>query len=64
MFVIVTVFVTDSASLRVLNVTGNAIGDDGMSLISSKLWNNNILTELWVENCEFSVKGTIEVCKV
>ncbi|XP_065901494.1 NACHT, LRR and PYD domains-containing protein 3-like isoform X2 [Dysidea avara] len=52
---------TNSASLRVLNVTGNAIGDDGMSLISSKLWNNNILTELWVENCEFSVKGTIEV---
>ena len=52
MFVMSTVIITGSASLRVLGVSHNPnIGDDGMSLISSELQYNNILTKL-------SVKGS------
>ena len=58
MFVMSTVIITGSASLRVLDVSiSNDISDDGMSLISSELQYNNILTELRVEVCEPSVKG-------
>ena len=57
MSVMSTVIITGSASLRVLNVGGNDIGDDGMSLISSELQYNNILTELRVSGCGLSVKG-------
>ena len=49
--------ITGGASLRVLHVTGNDISDDGMSLISSELQYNNILTELRVQWCGLSVKG-------
>ena len=58
MFVMSTVIITGSASLRVLDVSGNNIGDDGMSLISSELQYNNILTKLRVERCGLSVKGS------
>ena len=54
-----TVIITGSASLKVLSVNINPnIGDDGMSLISSELQYNNILTELRVERCGLSVKGS------
>ena len=52
-----TVIITGSASLRVLDVSYNPISDDGMSLISSELQYNNILTEVRVEGCGLSVKG-------
>ena len=59
MFVMSTVIITGSASLRELDVNYNPnIGDDGMSLISSELQYNNILTELRVERCGLSVKGS------
>ena len=57
MFVMSTVIITGSASLIELNVSGNNISDDGMSLISSELQYNNILTELRVGFCRLSVKG-------
>ena len=57
MFVMSTVIITGSASLRVLNVNCNHISDNGMSLISSELQYNNILTELRVGPCGLSVKG-------
>ena len=57
MFVMSTVIITGSASLRVLDVNVNDISDDGMSLISSELQYNNILTELSVVKCGLSVKG-------
>ena len=49
--------VTDT--LQVLNMSGNAIGDDGMTEISEGLRHNAqlMLTELWVSHCGFSVKG-------
>ena len=40
-----------------LNVGGNEIGDDGISMISEELQHNNSLTELNVINCGFSAKG-------
>jgi len=58
-FVMSTVIITGSALLRVLDVSFNHnIGDDGMSLISSELQYNNILTELRVAWCGLSVKGS------
>ncbi|XP_065901515.1 NACHT, LRR and PYD domains-containing protein 3-like isoform X2 [Dysidea avara] len=55
---------TSSASLRVLDVNVNDISDDGMSLISSELQYNNILTELSVVKCGLSVKGAICISAV
>ena len=58
MFVMSTVIITGSASLRVLDLSHNPnIGDEGMSLISSELQYNNTLTKLRVSGCGLSVKG-------
>ena len=54
-----TVIITGSATLRVLDVSGNDIGDDWMAVISD----NKSLTTLWVQQCGLSVKGTV-VCKM
>ena len=54
-----TVTIADIASLRVLDVGGNPIGDDGMLLLSSTLQYNTILTELMVSDCGLSVKGSL-----
>ena len=54
MFVMSTVIITGSASLRVLDVSANPISDDGMSLTPSELQHNNILR---VEGCVLSVKS-------
>ena len=53
-----TVIITGSATL---NVSHNAIGDDGMAVISEALQHNKSLTTLRVEMCGLSVKGTV-VC--
>ena len=57
MFVMSTVIITGSTTLRVLDVAGNEIGDDGISMISEELQHNNSLTELSVESCGLSAKG-------
>ena len=56
-----TVIITGSATLRVLNVSLNDIGDDGMAVISEALQYNKSLTTLPVLRCGLSVKGTV-VC--
>ena len=56
-----TVIITGSATLRVLDVSSNDIGDDGMAVISEALQHNKSLTTLSVANCGLSVKGTV-VC--
>ena len=56
-----TVIITGSATLRVLDVSRNDIGDDGMAVISEALQHNKSLTTLVVAWCELSVKGTV-VC--
>jgi len=56
-----TVIITGSATLRVLDVSLNDIGDDGMAVISETLQHNKSLTELMVVVCGLSVEGTV-VC--
>ena len=46
-------------SLEVLDMWGNPIGDDGMSSIADGLQCNNILVCLHIQQCGFSVKGTV-----
>ena len=57
MFVMSTVIITGSTTLRVLHVGWNEIGDDGISMISEELQHNNSLTELIVPSCGLSAKG-------
>ena len=56
-----TIIITGSATLRVLDVSDNDIGDDGMAVISEALQHNKSLTTLRVLQCGLSVKGTV-VC--
>ena len=51
----------DSVTLRVLRVSYNDIGDDGMAVISEALQNSKSLTELNVRCCGLSVQGNV-VC--
>ena len=61
MFVFYTVIIVDSATLRILRVSWNDIGDDGMAVISEALQSNKSLTILNVYMCGLSVKGNV-VC--
>ena len=51
--------ITGSATLRVLDVSHNDIGDEGMAIISETLQHNKSLTILDVAVCGLSVKGTV-----
>ena len=55
------VIILDSATLRVLDVSNNDIGDDGMAVISEALQNSKSLTKLNVYLCGLSVQGNV-VC--
>ena len=54
-----TVIITANATLRVLDVGTNDIGDDWMAMISEALQHNKSLTTLRVGRCGLSVKGTV-----
>ena len=53
------VIIIDSATLRVLNVSFNDIGDDGMAVLSEALQNNKSFTTLGVLACGLSVQGNV-----
>ena len=53
---VMSVIITGNTTLRVLDVSGNEIGDDGISLISEELQHNKSLTELLVARCRLSAK--------
>ena len=53
-----TVIITVT-TLRELDVIGNHIGDNGISVITESLQSNKTLTKLHVSVCGFSVKGTV-----
>ena len=53
-----TVIITGSTTLRVLDVSGNDISDDGIAVISEALQHNKSLTTLRVTECGLSVKGS------
>ena len=44
-------------TLKHLNISYNKIQDDGVRDIMEGLQQNDTLTELWLYNCEISVKG-------
>ena len=48
--------ITGSPSLRLLDVSGNNIGDDGMSLCLQHI---STVTELIVMKCGLSVEGSV-----
>ena len=52
-----TVIITDSTTLRELNVSYNDIGDKGISVITEGLQSNKMLANLLVSWCRFSLKG-------
>ena len=57
MFVISTVFMPGSSSLRMLYATDNPFGDDGMSLILGELQYNKVMAHLYISSCGLSEKG-------
>ena len=59
MFVLSTVVITGSTTLRELDVSGNHTGDNGISVITEGLQSNKTLTKLNVSYCGLSVKGTV-----
>ena len=59
MFVMSTVIITGSTTLRELDVSCNYNGDNWMSLITEGLQSNKMLTKLDVRRCGLSVKGTV-----
>ena len=63
MFLISTVIITGSATLRELDVSWNYIGDEGMAIVSEVLQHSQSLTILKVAECDLSVKGTV-VCRM
>ena len=48
-------------TLQVLHVSGNAIGDDGISAITEQLQHITTLIRLYVQRCGLSEQGTV-VC--
>ena len=59
MFVMSTVIITGSATLRELDVSGNDNGDNWISVITGGLQSNKTLTKLNVSECGLSVKGAV-----
>ena len=63
MFVVSTVIITGSTTLRELNVSCNDNGDNWISVITEGLQSNKTLTKLDVSGCNLSVKG-MALCKM
>ena len=59
MFVMSTVIITGSTTLRELNVSYNDNGDNWISIVTEGLQSNKMLTKLNVSGCYLSVKGTV-----
>ena len=51
----------DGASLVVLEIGWNPIGDDGISLLIEGLKENKVLVNLSAPSCEITVKGEISL---
>ena len=59
MFLISTVIITGSTTLKELDVSWNDVGDNGILVIAEWLLSNKTLTKLNVSHCELSVKSTV-----
>ena len=49
---------TGCATLRVLDIGGNDIGDEGLKILSEALQHNKSLTKLDIGQCGLSLKGS------
>ena len=58
MFVMSTVIITGSTTLRELDVSYNYIGDNGISEITKGLQSNNTLVQLNVAECDVTAEGS------
>ena len=56
------ILLTDSPSIKKLDVSQNEIQDKGMLVISVSLSSGSTLTQLLVKNCDLSAKGTYISC--
>ena len=52
---------THNQSLEVINISDNPIGDTGAAALCDAISNNTILQYLYMESCEITSKGFIEV---
>ena len=59
MFVMSTVIITGSTTLRELDVSYIDNGDNWISIVTEGLQSNKMLTKLDVQWCDLSVKGTV-----
>ena len=59
MFVMSTVIITGSATLRELDVDYNHNGDDWISKIAELLQSSKTLARLDVSHCDLTAQGTI-----
>ena len=59
MFVVSTVIITGSTTLRELNVSGNDNGDNWISVITEGLQSNKTLAKLNVSHCDLTAQGTV-----
>ena len=59
MFVMSTVIITGSTTLRELDVSSNGNGDNWISVITEGLQSSKTLAKLNVSTCYLSVKGTV-----
>ena len=57
MFVMSALILIGSATLKVLDVSRNDIGDEGIAMMSEILQHSTSLTALGVEMCGLSEKG-------
>ena len=51
------IITTDTTTLKILNVGFNAIGDDGVAMISEELQHENSLIALSIAGCGISTQG-------
>ena len=61
MFVMASIIITGSTTLRELNISFNDIGDNGISMITEWLLSNKSLMKLDISSCNLSVKGTVAI---
>ena len=59
MFIMSTVIITGSTTLRELLVSGNDNGDNWISVITERLQSNKTLAKLDVSGCGLTAQGTV-----
>ena len=53
--------ITDSTTLKELNINYNDIGDDGISVVAEVFQHSNMISKLEVKECGLMTKGSYTV---